>query len=104
MLIKELPALTGDATTVVWAGGPTADDLLPSLFPGEDDITRLPYEPADTSALDAKKLLLAFAGPNAEPHLTPEALAATLRRLPPDGKVLVLLGWAPEQLPYHVLL
>jgi uncharacterized coiled-coil protein SlyX len=104
MLIKELPALAGDATTIVWAGGDKADDLLPSLFPGQDDIPRLPYDPDDTGTLDAKTLLIAFAGPDSDAHLSPEALSAALRRLAPDGRVLMLLGWPVEQLPYHVLL
>jgi hypothetical protein len=104
MLIKELPALAGDATTIVWAGGEKADDLLPSLFPGQDDVNRLPFEPGDTAAFDAKTLLIAFAGPDSDTHLTPEGLAATLGRLPAGGRALVLLGWPAETLPYHVLL
>ena len=104
MLIKELPALAGDATTFVWVGGDTAANTLQALLPVPEAMQRLPYDPDDTGTLDEKTLLVAFSGPDPETHVAPEALAAALRRLPPNGRVLVLLGWPVEELPYHVML
>ena len=100
MLITELPALAGDATTIVGVGGDAAVDLVQAPA----TMRRLPYDAADTGTFDDGTLLVAFAGPDAEAHVAPEALAAAVRRLPPGGRVVVLLGWPIEELPYHALL
>lgn len=104
MLIKELPALAGDQTTIVWVGGDTADNVLQALLPVQDSMRRLPYDPDDTSTFDAQTLLVAFVGPDQETHVSPETLAAALRRLPAGGRGVILLGWPVEELPYHILL
>ncbi|WP_328462413.1 hypothetical protein OHA21_35160 [Actinoplanes sp. NBC_00393] len=101
MLIKELPALAGEATTLVWAGDDSrAEELLAGLLNGQDGIRRLPYDPDGTDAFDTDTLVVAFAGPD----LAADQLAATLRRLAPGGRVVLLLGWPVDELPYHVLL
>lgn len=100
MLITELPALTGDATTIVGVGGDAVADLLQA----PESMRRVAYDPDDTATFDTQTLLVAFAGPDPAAHVTAEALAAALRRLPVGGRVVVLLAWPVEELPYHVLL
>jgi hypothetical protein len=104
MLIKELPALAGDATTIIWVGGDRGADALRALLPVPEALRRLPYDPDETHAFDVRTLLVAFVGPDPEAHVAPEELAAAVRRLPPGGRMVALLGWPVEELPYHVLL
>jgi len=100
MLLKELPAVAGDATSIVSVSGDATLDML--TLP--ESLRREPYDADDTTTFDDGTLLVAFVGPDPEAHVAPEALAAALGRLPVGGRVVVLLGWPVEQLPYHVLL
>ncbi|HWS33623.1 MAG TPA: hypothetical protein VN408_12880 [Actinoplanes sp.] len=101
MLIKEIPALVGEASTLVWAGDESrATEVLKALLDGQDRIRRVSYDPDDTAMFDPGTLLVALAGPD----LDAGALAPALRRLPPGGWAVLLLGWPLDELPYHVLL
>lgn len=104
MLIKELPAVAGDTTTIVWVGGDAADNVLQALVPDPEAIRRLPYDPDGTGALGEGTLLAAFVGPDPEKHVGTETLTAVLRRVPLGGRVVVLLGWPVDELPYHLVL
>jgi hypothetical protein len=100
MLIQELLPLAGDANAIVEVGGGTVRDLLQA----PDSVTKQPYDAEDTAVFDAGTVLVAFAGPDPEAHVEPGALIPALHRLPVGGRVVVLLGWPIEELPYHTLL
>jgi hypothetical protein len=96
MLIQELLPLAGPAEAIVEVGGP---GTLRDLLQAPDHVTKQPYEAEDTSTFADGTVLVAFPGPESTPDLAP-----ALRRLPVGGRVILLLGWPIEDLPYHTLL
>lgn len=100
MLLKELPAVAGGATTIVSVSGDATLDML--TLP--ESMRRAAYDADDATTFDTGTLLVAFVGPDPEAHVDAEALAVALGRLPVGGRVVVLIGWPIAELPYHVLL
>lgn len=98
MLIEELLPLAGDTGVIVEIGA------VRELLGAPDDVAAQPYDQDGTEVFPAGTVLVAFAGPDPEAHVAPEVLAPALRRLPVGGRVLVLLGWPIEDLPFHTLL
>lgn len=99
MLIHELLPLAGPATEVVEVGDGTLRDLL--RVP--DGVTHRRYA-ADDVKPDAGSIVVGFVGPKPEVHLDAEALAPAVRELPVGGRVVLLLGWPIDELPYHTVL
>jgi hypothetical protein len=101
MLIQELLPLAGAATVLVEIGG---NGTVRELLQPPETVPVRPYDPDDTAGFPPGTVLGAFAGPDPEAHVEPDVLAPALRRLPVGGRVVVLLGWPIEDLPFHTLL
>ena len=99
MLIHEVLPLAGPATEVVEVGDGTLSDLL--RVP--DGVTCRRYAADDTKP-GAGTVVAGFLGPKPEVHADAEALAPAVRELPVGGRVVLLLGWPIDELPYHSVL
>ncbi|GHJ43489.1 hypothetical protein Cs7R123_08310 [Catellatospora sp. TT07R-123] len=62
------------------------------------------YDRAAVCDIGATAALMALASPNSTTHGGRADLANLLRRLPPGGRAVLLLGWNAEDLPGHWLL
>jgi hypothetical protein len=98
MLIHELLPVVGKTTEVVEVG----DGALRELLRVPDDIPHRRFE--NDQSLPEGTTVVGFLGPKPDTQVDAEAIAPALRALPVGGRVVLLLGWPIEELPYHVLL
>jgi hypothetical protein len=98
MLLHELLPLVGKTTEVVEVG----DGALGELLRVPDDIPHRRFE--NDQSLPEGTTVVAFLGPKPDTQVDAEAIAPALRALPVGGRVVLLLGWPIEELPYHLLL
>lgn len=98
MLIQELLPLCGATTAVVEIG----DGKLRELLRVPDDVPHRLFETA-TPVTDGTTVV-AFLGPDPGMQVAADAVAPALRLLPVGGRVVLLLGWPIEELPYHQVL
>jgi FkbM family methyltransferase len=104
MLVHELLPRIKDVDRVVDVS-PGGVDLRRYLMV-PDEVAYCTAEPADVddAALTPDTLLLAVVGPLAGPHTAAADLSPALHALPTGAKVLMLLGWTPEEFPYQLVL
>jgi hypothetical protein len=100
MLIQEILPLLGDTTEIVEVG----DGTLGELLRVPDGVAHRRFAADDTAKLESGSVVVGFVGPDQEKHSDAESVAPALRLLPVGGRVVLLLGWPIEELPYHVLL
>jgi hypothetical protein len=98
MLLHELLPVVGKTTEVVEVG----DGVLRELLRVPDDIPHRRFE--NDQSLPEGTTVVAFPGPKPDTQVDVEAIVPALRALPVGGRVVLLLGWPIEELPYHLLL
>jgi FkbM family methyltransferase len=104
MLVRELLPLIKDVARVVDVSRGRVDLRRHLVVP--DTLPYAKADPADVdgTTFDPDTLLLCLIGPDEAAHSSAESLAPVLRALPTGAKVLMLVGWAPDTFPYHLVL
>jgi hypothetical protein len=97
MLLHELLPVVGKTTEIVEVG----DGVLRELLRAPEDIPHRRFE--NDQSLPEGTTVVAFVGPKSDTQVDAEAIVPALRALPVGGRVVLLLGWPIEELPYHLL-